>query len=75
MRRHAGEDGRPRGIAGRRGTVGIGKQQARGGQAIKIGGPRLGVSAQATDPVIEVVHGNEQHVRWRSLQLAREEKN
>ena len=63
------------GIAGRRGTVGIGKQYAGSGQAIKIGSPRLGMAPQAPDPVIEVIHGNEQNIRWRSLQLAREEKN
>ena len=43
--------------------MGIGKKDARGSQAIKIGGSSLRVSTQAADPVIEIVHGDEQDVR------------
>ena len=42
--------------------MGVGKEYAAGGEAIKVRGDRLRMSAQATDPVIEIVDRDEQDV-------------
>ncbi len=41
----------------------IGKQRAHLGQAVEVGCLGLGVSAEATDPVVQVVDGDKQDVR------------
>ena len=42
--------------------MGIREQRAPGGEAIDVGGLRLGMTAEATDPVIQIVDGDEQDV-------------
>ena len=42
--------------------MGIIKENSGCGQAVEVRGPGLRMPAQATDPVVEVVHGNEQNV-------------
>ena len=56
---HAG----PGWVANRRLAMSIGKQSAHLGQAIDVGCLGLGVSAEATDPVVQVVDRKEQDVR------------
>ena len=43
--------------------MGVGEKCAPGGEAIDVGGLSLGMTAEATDPVIEIVDGDEQDVR------------
>ena len=50
----------------------IGKQGAHFGQPVNVGGLGLGVSAEATDPIIQIVDREEQDVR---LGLGRQRKN
>ena len=45
--------------------MGIGKEHTGSGQAIKIGSPRLGMSSQAPNPVIQIVECNEQDIGFR----------
>ena len=42
--------------------MGIGEQHPAGGKAVDVGGEGLRVTFQATDPVIQVIDRNEQHV-------------
>ena len=44
----------------------IGKKGAHPGQAVDVGGFRLGVPAEATDPIIQIVDRKEQDV-WLFL--------
>lgn len=46
------------------------KQNAAGGQAIEVGRLRLGMPAETTDPVIQVVDRNEQHVWLPAVSVA-----
>jgi hypothetical protein len=46
--------------------MGVRKQDAAGCQPIKIGRDRLWMSVQATNPVVEVVHCDEEDI-WRLL--------
>ena len=42
--------------------MGIVKENAGGGQAVQIRGSGLGMPAQATDPIVQVVHRDEENV-------------
>ena len=44
--------------------MGVGKPDALSRESIDVGRLGLGVSVVASNPVIQVVDGNEQHVRW-----------
>ena len=59
---HAG----PGWVANRRLAMPVGKQGAHLGQPVDIGGLGLGVTAEATDPVIQIVDRKEQDV-WLIL--------
>ena len=65
-----GEQTRARRVATRRGTVGLGEEQAALGQAIHVRRPRLRVPAKHTDPIIEIVNSDEQHI-WPGHTLSR----
>ena len=45
--------------------MGIIKEHAGGGQAVEVRGPGLRMSAQATDPIVQVVHRDKENV-WFS---------
>ena len=62
VRRDAGHDGTAGRIAGRGGAMSVGEELSAGGEAIEIGRDALFVSPHAADPVIEVVHGDEEDV-------------
>jgi hypothetical protein len=47
--------------------VRVGEENSAGSEAIKIRGDRLGMPAHASNPVIEIVEGNEENVRARIL--------
>jgi len=49
-------------IAGRRGAVGIGEQRPGAGEPVEIGRLDVRMPAQATDPVIEIIYGDEQDI-------------
>ena len=63
VRREAGHDRCTGGVACGAGAMGVGKQHPAFCQAIEVGCDRLGMSPQATDPVVEIVHGDEQDIR------------
>ncbi len=57
------QDGGPAGAAYCRGTVGVGKGGAAGGESIEIRGMHLAwAPAQKTDPVVEIIDGQEEDV-------------
>ena len=59
----AGQERSSRRVARRRGGEGAGKEHALFGQTREAGCPRLGMSAERLDPVVQVVNGDEQDVR------------
>lgn len=69
-RRDAGQDCRTRRVARGRGAVRVGKEHARRREAIEVRRARLRVPAEAADPVVEVIDGDEEHVR-RALVIVR----
>ena len=42
--------------------MGIVKEHTGGGQAVQIRGLGLGMSAQATDPIVQIVHRDKENV-------------
>ena len=42
--------------------MGIVKENTGCGQAVKVRGPGLGMPAQATDPIVQVIHRDEKNV-------------
>ncbi len=62
MRREAGHDGGAGGIASRAGAMGIGEKNTAFGEAVEVGRDALVISAHAADPVIQVIHGDEEDV-------------
>ncbi len=42
--------------------MGVGEQYPRGGKAVQVRGLGLGMPREATDPVVEIVDRDEQHV-------------
>jgi hypothetical protein len=48
----------------------LGEEQAALGQAVHIWRPRLRVPAKHTDPIIEIVNSDEQHI-WPGHTLSR----
>ena len=58
----AGHNRRARWVTQGRGTVGLFKKDAALGKGIYVWCLSLRVTAEAADPVIEVVYGDEQHV-------------
>ncbi len=63
MWRDSRHDRRPRRVASRRRAMCVREQHAAGRQPIDVRRPCLRMPAQATDPVIEIVDRDEQHVR------------
>lgn len=61
----AGEEAGARRVAERCLAVGVGERGAAGGEAVEVRGERLRVAVQVADPVVEVVDGDEEHVRPR----------
>jgi hypothetical protein len=51
-----------RGIAHRGGAVAAGETDAATREAVEVGGDGLWVAAEVADPMIEVVHGDEEHI-------------
>ena len=62
MRRLAGEDCRARWITRRCRAMGVGEEHARSGQTIEVGCASLRVTAEATDPVVQIINGDEEDV-------------
>ena len=46
--------------------MGIVKENTGGGQAVQIRGPGLGMPAQTTDPIVQIIHRDEKDV-WFSI--------
>ena len=45
--------------------MGVGKKSSTGSQAVEVGGKALLVPSHATDPVVEVVHGDKENIgQW-----------
>ena len=44
--------------------MGIGKDHAAASQSIHVGRAGLGMTIQETNPVIQIIDGNEQYIRW-----------
>ena len=61
-RSHPGHDRHPGRVAGGSRAVGVGEQGATSRQAVEVRGMDSFSSSHAIDPVIQVVHRNEQHV-------------
>ena len=59
----AGHDGRAGGVAEGGGAVGVFEQHAPAGQSINIGSLCLGMPSKTTNPVVQIVDGDEQDVR------------
>jgi hypothetical protein len=49
-------------------ALGIGEDDTPGSEAVDIGGGRLRVSSEASDPVVQVVDGDEEDI-WSSIGL------
>ena len=58
----AGHERSSRGVADGRGAVASGEPDPAPGQPVHVGREGLFVAAQVADPVVQVVHGDEQHV-------------
>ena len=66
MRVAASHHASPGGVADRRLAMPIGKKGAHPGEAVDVGGFRLGEPAEATDPIIQIVDRDQQDV-WLIL--------
>lgn len=55
----------------RRRTVGMRESRTLAGQLINVRSAGLWMTTQITDPIVQVVHGNEQHVRLFRLGVVR----
>jgi len=71
------QQARPGRVAGRGRTIRTREQRPPLGQAIQIGRPHAGVAPEHADPIVEIVDGQEQHVRpvirlrgWRGCGIA-----
>ena len=62
----SGKDRRTTRIARRRGAVSVGEENSTGRQSIQIRRDRLWMPAQTADPIVQIIHGDEEHVglRW-----------
>ena len=69
---HEGGAGR---IADGCGAVAAGEAHAACGQGVDVRGGRLGIAAKVVDPVVEVVHGNEEDIGLVCRQGGLDQKN
>ena len=67
VRGDAGKDGSAAGAAGRCGAVGVGEEDGLGGEALEVRSEGLGVTTEGTDPVVEVIDGDEEDVGRRRI--------
>ena len=70
-RPHAGQKAHARRIANRRLAMGIAEQHTAPGKAIDIRRAHLRVSAEAADPVVQIVNRDEQHIGSLGRRLAK----
>ena len=42
--------------------MGVGEEHARGGQTIEVGCASLRMAAEATDPIVQIINGDEEDV-------------
>ena len=73
-RPQSGQQTGARGVATRRGTVGICEEHPALGQAVDVWRARLRMPAQHPNPVVEIIHRDEQNIRLRCLCLARRQQ-